>query len=139
MLCSSIAKSLSICPKLLSIELPGLKISHSGLRYLGKGLLATNSLKRLDMRSCCIGDEGLGILVKALVGCKSLNDLCLSGNRLKDSSSPRLSSVIRRHSARRDDGFWASCLRDGAMSAASTRNLEPTTVSPYPKYAKDFF
>ena len=125
-LCASVSKSLQLCPKLTFIELPGIKMTHSGLRQLGRGLVATTSLRRLDMRSCGIGDDGLTVLVKALVACKSLNDLCLSGNRLKDSSAPRLSSIIRRHGARRDDGFWASCLRDGAMSAASSRGLEPT-------------
>ena len=127
-ICSSVGKSLQMCPKLVSIELPGLNMSHSALRHLGRGLIATTSLKRLDLRTCGIGDEGLSVLVKALIGCKSLNDLCLAGNRLKDISAPRVSSIIRRHGARRDDGFWASCLRDGAMSAASTRGLEPTNA-----------
>ena len=127
-LSSAVSKSLSICPKLVSIELPGMKLNHSALRHLGRGLLATSSLKRLDVRTCGLGDDGLGVLVKALIGCKSLNDLCLAGNRLRDASAPRIASVIRRHGARRDDGFWASCLRDGAMSAASTRGLEPTNA-----------
>jgi hypothetical protein len=125
-LCNAVSKSLSICPKLVKIEMPGVKICHAALRQLGKGLVATTSLKRLDLRNCCIGDDGLAVLSKALINCKHLNDLSLSGNRLKDASSNLISSIIRRHSARRDDGFWASCLRDGAISAASVRNVKPT-------------
>ena len=125
-LCSGIAKSLSICPRLHTIELPGLQLGHGALKHLGRGLCATASLKRLDLRHCGIGDDGLTILVKSLVNCKSVNDLCLASNRLRDTSAPRISSVIRRHGARRDDGFWASCLRDGTMSAASSRGLEPS-------------
>jgi hypothetical protein len=128
MLCNSIAKSLSMCPKLTVIELPGVALGHGALRQLGKGLAVTTSLKRLDLTNCGLGDEGLGGLSKALISCKSLNDLCLSGNRLNDNSATRISSIIRRHSARRDDHFWASCLRDGATSAASARNLKPSSA-----------
>ena len=82
-LCSGIAKSLSICPQLHTIELPGLQFGHGALKHLGRGLCATASLKRLDLCHCGIGDDGLAVLVKALVSCKSLNDLCLASNRLR--------------------------------------------------------
>ena len=91
MLCNSIAKSLSMCPKLTVIELPGVALGHGALRQLGKGLAVTTSLKRLDLTNCGLGDEGLGVLSKALISCKSLNDLGLSGNRLKDNSATRIS------------------------------------------------
>ncbi len=125
-LCSAIAKSLSIAPKLGSIALPGVRISGAGLKHLGRGLCATASLRRLDLARCGLGDDGLAVLLKALVNCKSLNDLSLAGNRLKDSSAPRVSSIVRRHGARRDDGFWATCLRDGSMTSCRARGLEPT-------------
>ena len=127
-LCSGIAKSLSICPRLTVIELPGLELGSGALKHLGRGLCQTSSLKRLDLRHCGIGDEGLAVLVKALVSCKSLSDLCLASNHLRDTSAPRVSSIIRRHAARRDDGYWASCLRDGTVSAASSRGTEPSAA-----------
>jgi hypothetical protein len=66
------------------------------------------------------------IINKALVDSRSLNDIDLSGNNLHDSSASAIAALIRRHSARRDDEYWASCLRSGGEEGLVPRGPNPS-------------
>jgi hypothetical protein len=125
-LCKTIQRCVNASKQLLCLELAGIHLRPDSLRVLGKGIIESVSLKRLNLGRCQLNDDGMNIINKALVDSKSLNDIDLSGNNLHDSSASAIAALIRRHSARRDDEYWASCLRSGGEEGLVPRGPNPS-------------
>ena len=127
-LCKSVQRCVIQSKSILTLELAGIHLRADALRAVGKGILESTSLKRLNLGRCGLNDDGMAIINKALIDSRSLNDIDLSGNNLHDSSASAIAALIRRHSARRDDEYWASCLRSGGEEGLVPRGPNPSVA-----------
>ncbi len=78
---------------------------------MAKAIENTKSLTNLDLSNTTIGDKGFGIIGEALKSNASITNINMSNCALTDKSGVLLSSIIRTHCTRRDDGRWALGLR----------------------------
>ena len=124
--CKSISKCIMQSKGLLTLNIEGVILKPETLRVLGKAVLDSLSLKRFGVSRCNIGDDGLTAIASSLVGSLSITDIDLSGNSLHDVSASRLAAIISRHSSRRDDEYWASCLRSGGEEGLVPRGPNPS-------------
>ena len=127
-LCKSLTRCILQSPGLVSLSLGGVPLKGDALRCLGKGVVESTSLKKFSIPRCQIGDDGYSIINRSLMDSSSLTDIDLSGNDLHDASAVRIASMIRRHSARRDDEYWASCLRSGGEEGLVPRGPNPSAA-----------
>eukprot|EP00949_MAST-11_sp_MAST-11-sp1_P004692 g4692.t1 len=127
-LAKSVAKSLSMCTKLMFVSLKGIKLHLDAIRSIGRSVAESQSIRRLDLENCKIGDDGLAALCRFLRSAANLNDLSVAGNRLSERSAPQIASLLKHHSSLRDDMFWSRCLRDGSTSALKKRKGMPSST-----------
>ena len=103
----------------MHLELPGVKLSVDACKILSRGLHENSGLQRLLLDNCSIGDDGLHALAPGLRTSR-VNDLSVSRCRLSDIGGSLLCSIVKAHSARRNDERWAATLRQHGKFASIT-------------------
>ncbi|KAK1734041.1 leucine-rich repeat protein [Skeletonema marinoi] len=119
--------------RLECLDLDGLNMDNDGVAVLSTGLASLPTLKKLDLSSNRIGDQGLQALV-GLVNCCNIEDLSFARNVLAVSVSglrslgeivqraTRLKSLNLRSNAINDEGLQA--LADGMTTRCSLTKLD---------------
>ena len=80
-------------PQLRRLDSSGLGVEE-GLRALQLALQTNRTLQELSLWSCDIDDEGIRILVDALVGNTTMDKLCVHLNRITSNGLPDITRLL---------------------------------------------
>lgn len=118
-LCAAVAKAINKSPKLTTVELRGVSLPPEAVSKLARALQNNDSVKRLALPNCKIGDRGFAQLADAIRLTTSICELDLTYNELTDRSAAYFGQILKQHTTTRNEHLWAYSLRDDPVDVAS--------------------
>ena len=108
----AISKHLALSNNLLSLSIINFELYSKYCLLLNKGITANKSLQALKISHCLIQLNSYEALIKSLFNHPCLSYLDLTNNNLTDKYGNIISTLIAKHSQRRDQIVWSYGLRN---------------------------